>query len=269
MNLVAISRGSLSAARKLADILSQSLNIPVITREQVLEEAQKFGISESGLTEISWTDRSPNILEKQSFRSKHYILSFKATLLEFALQGSMIYLGHLGHLFLRDVPFLLKIRINRPEESRIQYLMNERGISYETARNELLMIDDRRRKWADFLYGVDIMDPSQYDIIFNAEKFNFDMITDIVKGVLNNPVFNSTEETLQILQNEYLKSLAEIYLYLSPATRGYEVRIKADANNKSLFIKALDSEIDREKFETYLKISLANIEEIQLINFEY
>ena len=82
MNIITISRGSLSGAARLADMLSERTNYPVITREQVIQEAEaQYNIHETGIADMSWVDRPPSILERQSFRSKHYILSFQTILL--------------------------------------------------------------------------------------------------------------------------------------------------------------------------------------------
>ena len=48
MSVIAISRGSLDAATKLAEGLKEKLKSRVITREEVLKAAERYGIAKSG-----------------------------------------------------------------------------------------------------------------------------------------------------------------------------------------------------------------------------
>ena len=101
MNIITLSRGSLSGAAILAEKLSEILNFPIVTRERIIEEAElQYNISETGMADMSFVDSPPSMMERQSYKIKHYLLSFQTILLEMALKGNIIYMGHFGHFIL-------------------------------------------------------------------------------------------------------------------------------------------------------------------------
>ena len=51
MFVIAISRGSLSAASKLAEWLRARLGGTIVTREEVVRAAKNYGLEETGLRE--------------------------------------------------------------------------------------------------------------------------------------------------------------------------------------------------------------------------
>ena len=135
MSVIAISRGSLGAATKLAEGLSSKLpGSRVITREQVLEAAQRYGIAESGLEmRHIVAQHPPGFWENYADARKHYLACFKAALFDFLLEGPIIYHGNLAHLLLNDVTFVLRVRVNAPMENRVEAMMAELGVSRQDA----------------------------------------------------------------------------------------------------------------------------------------
>ena len=63
MNIITISRGSLSATEMLARKVSEKLNCSVVTREDVIKAAEKYGIKETGLGDLSFIEKSPTIAD--------------------------------------------------------------------------------------------------------------------------------------------------------------------------------------------------------------
>jgi cytidylate kinase len=125
MNIITISRGSLSATEIIAKKVSEKLNCKVVTREDVIKAAEKYGIRETGLGDISFIEKSPTIWDKMSDRKKDYLSCFQTALLDFAKEGSIIYHGHLAQFLLNRVPFVLRVLLTAPTEYRIQTLMKE------------------------------------------------------------------------------------------------------------------------------------------------
>jgi cytidylate kinase len=270
MNIITISRGSLSGAKILSERLSEKLHIPVISREQVIEEAEEqYSIKDSGIADMSWVDRPPSIIERQSFKSKHYILAFQTILLEKAMLGSMIYLGHFGQFMFDGLSFLLRVRLLRPHKIRIDYLKQTYHIDDEQAEIELKLIDERRRKWSELLYGINVEDAIHYDLVLNYEKMSIDSAVKIISTAVTLPEYNSTAKSEMFMRDLYLSSKAKLLLFLSPLTRGYDVDVAASSEYGSLKIKMLDNynEVELDKFESHLKYELGNIEGIKEVSF--
>jgi cytidylate kinase len=265
MNIITISRGSLSATEILARKVSEKLNCSVVTREDVIKAAEKYGIKETGLGDLSFIEKAPTIWDKMSDRKKHYLSCFQTALLDFALKGSIIYHGHLAQFLMGDIPFVLRVLLTAPTEFRIKTLMKEGAKNREQVLSYIKLIDERREKWSNFLYGVDWKNPSYYDIVLNLEKINIDLAVDLLSNVASQKEFKSSPDSLKIIKNLHLASMAKIYLQQSPRTKGSEVEIEADVDSGSLVVKGNTPRVGSRMWENDIKNVLAKVEGVKNI----
>ena len=265
MNIITISRGSLSATEMLAKKAAEKINCSVVTREDVIKAAEKYGIKETGLGDLSFIEKSPTIWDKMSDRKKHYLSCFQTALLDFALKGSIIYHGHLAQFLLGDIPFVLRVLLTAPTEFRIKTLMKEGGKTREKVTTDIKIIDERRQKWSQFLYGVDWKTPAYYDIVFNLEKINIDLAADLLANISAQKEFNSNQESLKIIKNLHLASKARVYLQQSPRTKGSEVEIEADSDSGSLVVRGNTPRVGSRMWESDIKNVLSKVEGVKSI----
>lgn len=265
MNIITISRGSLSATEHIAREISERLNCTVVTREDVLKAAEKYGIKDTGLGDLSFIEKSPTFWDKMSDRRKHYLACFQTALLDFALKGSLVYHGHLAQFLLGEIPFVLRVLLTAPPEYRIKTLMKEGGKTREEVLSHIKLIDERREKWSHFLYGVDWKNPAHYDIVFNLEKISIDNAADLITGILSCKTFQSNEESLKILKNLHLASRARAYLQQSPRTKGSEVEIEADATKGIVTVRGNTPKVGSRMWENDIKTVLSDVEGIKEI----
>ncbi|MFH1051612.1 MAG: cytidylate kinase family protein [bacterium] len=268
MNIITVSRGSLTFSQMFSERLSSELGIPLIRREQVFEEADKYSIRETGFSDISFIDRAPSVWERQYYRRKHYLLAFQTALIDLALQGSCIYEGHLGQYLLTDIPFVLRTRIIQSEEKRIKSHMNLKKLSFDQARIYIKLVDERRRHWSEFLYGINIEDPRYYDFVVNLENMGIDSAVKVVSSAVQLPIYNSTPGSMSKLKDLNLVAKAKLYLYLSPKTRGYEVDITADSSKERIVVSGLSSTMDADKSEILISSVLSSLKGVKTIDYE-
>lgn len=265
MNIITISRGSLSATEMLAKKVSEKINCSVVTREDVLRAAEKYGIKETGLGDLSFIEKSPTLWDKLSDRKKHYLACFQTALIEFALEGSIIYHGHLAQFLLNKIPFVLRVLLTAPPEFRIKTLMEEGGKTREQVVSYIKLIDERRGKWSQYLYGVDWKDPSYYDIVMNLEKINIDTAADILTATVLSAEFQSDRKSLKALQNLHLAAKAKVFLHQSPRTKGSDVEIEADAEKGSLIVRGTVPKVGSRMWENDIRTVLSKVEGIKTI----
>jgi cytidylate kinase len=266
MNIITISRGSLSATEAIAKKVSEILNCSIVTREDVIREAEKYGIKETGLGDISFIEKSPSIWDKMSDRKKHYLSCFQTALLDFALKGSIIYHGHLAQFLLGNIPFVLRVLLTSPTEFRIKTLMDEGRKSREEVISYIKLIDERRQKWSQFLYGVNWKDPSYYDLVLNLEKINITTAAELLKNVVSTKEFQSSENSMQVLKNLHLAAKARVYLHQSPRTKGSEVEIEADAEAGTLVVTGNCPKVGARMWENDIRTVLSTVEGVKTIN---
>lgn len=265
MNIITVSRGSLSATEMLARKISGKLNCPVVTREDVIKAAEKYGIKDTGLGDKAFFEKSPSIWDKLSDRKKQYLCCFQTALLDFALQGSFIYHGHLAQFLLGDIPFVLRVMLTAPVEFRINTLMKEGGKTREQVISYIKLIDERREQWSHFLYGVDWRDPSHYNVVLNLGKINIDLAADILLNISSDKEFQSKPESLKVLKNLHLASKARCYLQQSPRTKGSDVELEADSESGSLVVKGSIPKVGSRMWENDIKTVLSKVEGVKTI----
>lgn len=268
MSIITISRGSLSASAMLAGKVSEKLKWPVVTREDVLAAAGKYGIKETGLGELSFIEKSPGFLDKMGDRKKQYLVCFQTALFDFALKGNFIYNGHLAQFLLREVPSVVSILLTAPDEFRISSVMKESGKSREEAVSHIRLTDERRQKWSHFLYGVNWRDPTYYDLVFNIERISVDLAADILAGIASRKEFKSGKEAQQVVSNLRLASIAKVTLQQSPRTRGSGVEVEADSASGLLTVKGNCPRVGAKMWENDIRTVLSKVEGVKTIKVD-
>ena len=237
MFAIAISRGSLSAASKLAEGLQAKLGGSIVPREEVIKAAENYGLGETGLREEHILKQHvPGFWERYTEARRHYLACFRGALFDFVLKGPVIYHGNLAHILLDDVPFVLRVRVNAPLENRVKILAAEQGLSEADAVAKITEIDKQRKRWVQFLYDVDTRDPVLFDIVLNLQRMTIDDATELVASEVNKDRFQSSEKSLKTVRNLHLASMSEIALMHSTDTYGLDLKVWANESTGEVVI---------------------------------
>nr|MBN2277239.1 cytidylate kinase-like family protein [candidate division Zixibacteria bacterium] len=237
MSVIAISRGSLLATRKLVEGLKARLQYKVISREEVIDAAGRYGIEETGLGEKDIMEmHPPGYWHERSNERAHYLTCFKTALLDFAVEGSIIYHGNLAHILLNEVPFVLRVRVNAPLGDRVKMLMEEEGISRERAFEKIKDMDNRRRLWTQFLYDAEVIDPIFFDLVLNLERIRIDDAIEMVVTEIAKDPFRPTEKSLKILKDLHLACIVKTHLMRSAKTMGLDLDVDADSSTGKIIV---------------------------------
>ena len=269
MFAIAISRGSLSAASKLAEGLQAKLGGTIVAREEVIRAAEAFGLEETGLREEHiLRQHAPGFWERYADARKHYLACFKAALLDFVLKGSLIYHGNLAHILLNDIPFVLRVRVNAPIEDRIKTFMAEHGLSEADAIAKIAEIDRQRKRWVQFLYDVDTRDPVLFDIVLNLQRMTVADAIELVASEAKEDRFQSSEKSLKIVRDLRLATLAEIALMRSTDTYGLDLRVRADESTGEVVIVRGPALIESAVSDDDIRAALENVKETKIVSIE-
>jgi cytidylate kinase len=172
MSIITVSRGSYSRGREVAEKLAQRLGHECVSREVMLEASQQFNIPETELVRAV-TD-ALRILERFTYGKERYVAYVRAAVLRYARKDNVVYHGYAGHLFLRKVPTVLKVRIIADLDARVREAMRRDNTSADEARLVITRDDEERRKWGLQLYGVDTWDSDNYDMVLNVATMTVD-----------------------------------------------------------------------------------------------
>ena len=141
MQIICVSKGSQSRGEEFAKKLAARLDYKCLGREEILEEATRrripIGKLETAIIK-PWT-----FTEQLAQELEHYKALATSMLCERALDNNIVYHGRTGHLLLMGVGNILKLRVVSDTEYRMQYIMQNLGLSREKARCYLEQIEGK------------------------------------------------------------------------------------------------------------------------------
>jgi cytidylate kinase len=178
MAIITISRGTFSGGQKLAECIAAKLGYRCISREVLVETAKEFDVSEEKLLEA--LTKKPWLLERLTRARDHYLAYIRATLLKEAKDENVVYHGLAGHLLLKDVPHVFRIKVIANMEFRIKNAMERNNFSREEALRYIREVDEGRARWTRFIYDVDWNDPNLYDLVVNLDQITIESACEVV-----------------------------------------------------------------------------------------
>ena len=199
MAIITISRGSYSKGREVAEMAAERLGYKVVSRDVLLEASEQFHIPEVKL--VRAIHDAPSILDRFSHGRYCYMAYIQSALTERAMNDNLVYHGLAGHLLLKGVPHVLKVRIIADLEERVAAEMKREGISHAQARDQLLKDDEERRRWTQSLYGVDPWDASLYDLVVHINQLTVGDAVDFIVQAAGRDCFKSTPESRQKMRD--------------------------------------------------------------------
>jgi cytidylate kinase len=216
----------------LAEAVSRRLGYRCLDRERVIARATQWGVSQE---ELRLTMEKPPSFFGQSPQTKYRYLAFiQAELTEHVRAGNAIYHGLAAHLLLGKGRQVLRTRIVAPMAFRVAMVELRQECSRKEAIAHIERVDEERRKWTRFLYGVDWTDPSLYDIVLNMEEMTLVEASDVICVLAQSSRFEPTPETRAELENLALASSVKAHLAMNPDTRNLQFEVAAKAGNVSI-----------------------------------
>jgi len=178
MSVITISRGSFSGGKMLAESLAEELNYRTIDRDTIVEKAAACGASPHDLRNA--LERAPSFLERFRHKRYVYLAVIQAALAEEVRHGDVVYHGHAGHLLLKGATPVFRVRVIAPLEVRISMAKQRLGLNREESISYIRKVDQERKKWAEYLYGIDWADASLYDLVINLEHLDLENAPEII-----------------------------------------------------------------------------------------
>jgi cytidylate kinase len=232
MPIITISRGSLSGGTALAERVAQRLGYGCVSREVLVEAAAKYGVPEAKLSDF--LDKVPGFWERLTVSRRLYLLFIQAIMCEFAQQGNLVYHGHAGHLLLKGIGHVLKVRLIAPLAYRITAVMARQGVSPKAALHYIQRVGEERRRRMRDLFEVDWRDPALYDVVVNLEEMSLETAADVVVYLAQHTEYQPTVASQKALADLTLRCRVQAAIVAHPATIGIMVEAQADGGSVRL-----------------------------------
>lgn len=226
MAIITISRGTMSGGESLAKCISEKLGIPAVSQEILKEASGRFGISQPLL--LQQLEKTKGLIHGQSTERGLYLTAIQLALAERAQKGPFVYYGHAGHLLLKGVPQVLKIRVIALLKNRASKFADTHNISFEEAKKRIEKIDESRIKWTRFLYNVDWRDPSLYDLVINLDAISLESACEIIIHTLKQQEFKESPESQNIIEDFLLACQVKTALVTHDQTKGLGLDVTSE-----------------------------------------
>jgi cytidylate kinase len=216
----------------LAAALAKSLGYRSLDRDQLIQKAAAWGVSQDDLRAA--IEKPPSFLGQSQHTKYIYLAFIQAALTEEVRTGSVIYHGLAGHLLLGSGPHVLRTRIIAPMEFRVGKVQDRLKCNRKEAIAYIEKMDDDRRKWTQFLYGVDWRDASLYDLVLNLEQMSLEEACETICFVSRLKCFASTPERQRALDDLAKASRVKASLAMNPATSDLQFEVVAHDGSVSI-----------------------------------
>ncbi len=242
--IVCVSRGSLSRGRELAVALAQKLGYAALGREDLIEAATREGIEVGRLERSMMNART--LTERFARERDHYLAFSTAYLCERFREGPLVYHGRTGHLLLRDVGHVLRIRVVADERYRVGAAMRSLGVDRAAARRYVASVEEERRNWVRSMYGTEWDDAVQYDVTVNVERLDVDHAASALVAMTHLPEFRMTEESTLAMEDLLLAARARLRLARDARTAGARFTAVAHARALTVLVAPRDAVAESE-----------------------
>ena len=261
MSVITISRGTMSGGKLIAEGLAAALGFRCIDREVIVEKAAASGVSHEELRDA--LDKPPTFLERFQHRKYLYLALIQAALTEEVKTGKAIYQGNAGHLLLKGGGPVFRVRIIAPMGFRVAMARQRLKFGEDEAIHYIQKTDEDRRKWTQYLYGVDWSEPSSYDLVVNLEYVDpQDAVDGIAHIVRNQACFDFDARCQMMMQDLAVASRVKADLALSPAMAQLEFEVSSQEGQVAIRGKLPDVQL----IEEVRRIALAapGVQEVTL-----
>jgi cytidylate kinase len=260
VSVITISRGTFSGGKAIAECLARRLDFRCVDREVIVERAAAQGVSQEELRDA--IEKPPTLLERFRHRRYMYLVLVQAALAEEVQHGRTIYHGNAGHLLLGGGAPVLRVRIIAPLEFRIRMAQERLGLSRQDVIEYIQKADQDRRRWTQYLYGVDWNDPALYDLVLNLEYVSIDQACATVAGLTRMRCVNLDEECRTKMDEVVLSAQVRRALVLDPATSNLELDV--EAKNRTISLRGRVPELDRIRDVERIVRSVAGVAGVNL-----
>lgn len=253
MPIISISRGSYHRGRDVAHAVAEKLRYECISRGSLLENSDVYDTPEIRL--MPNVKHAAQVLERFSFGRERYVNYMADSILRFLKKDNHVYHGLAGQFFVEDVSHVIKVRVIADLDERVESESERRDISREEARVNLLRDDEERRKWAMLLYGIDISEPANYDMVLNISTMTVQDAASLIADASEMECYQATEESKRRVADLALKFAVKVALFDYP-----RARVVVDDGRVKVQVKA--PEPQQSAVELRMKEALAHLDEM-------
>lgn len=169
--LITISRQTGSLGEEITRQLAKNLNLPVITRDSILNQ---WFAEVAGKHELHMLTESPAFFLTPSSLGLSFAAILENKLKDYVSQQSAIIVGLGAQIIFAQDPSALHVKITAPPEVRINRVMQTHSLDKKDAERFLELTDRKHRRYISTIYKQDWSDPALYHLTLNTGLLSVD-----------------------------------------------------------------------------------------------
>lgn len=205
MAILTLSREYGSGGRNIGRTVAAEIGYDYVDRGRILEDMAREGEKWEEKAK-KFDENYPDVWERNDWTFRGFVVLNQSHFLQYAEKGNVVIMGRGGSFLLGAFPMVLKVRIKAPFEKRVERIMGREGINDENARYLVKKVDEEMTKAVYLIYGKNIDDQDEYDLVFDTNEKSREDIVDAIKKALAEKDAFDTAPAREALR---LRSLAE------------------------------------------------------------
>lgn len=236
MPVIALTQGMGSLAQDIADQLAKELKLTAVQHEVAEHVASKMHVPKSLIGRLR--AGKAGIRERQKANRDAMAIYTAEEVLEAAAAGNVVLRGWGATALLHPISHVPCIRIMRPFEKRVQWLMKQLDTDdVGLAEEEIRRSDHANASRMHEQFGVDWGDPVLFDLVLNTDRLSVDTCVQQIRSLLARPEFAETDTSRALLQSMALHARVRAALRGSDATR--EVNISIEGSGDRIVLRGI------------------------------
>ncbi len=233
MPVIALTQGMGSLAQDVAEQLADELQLATLQHEVAERVAEKMHVSRSLINRL----RTGQAGTFERLRSDRHAMALYSAeeVLEAAAKGNVVIRGWGATALLRAVPHIPCIRIMRPLDKRVQWLMDEIGTDDRSvAEAEIRRSDEANASRMQDQFGVAWNEPVLFDAVLNTDRLSVASCVQTIRTLLSRPEFQETPESRALLDGLALSAHVRAALRAHEETHGVDITIESQGGQLTL-----------------------------------
>ena len=233
MPVIALTQEMGSLAKDVALRLADVSGLAVMRNEVVENVAGRMQVPASLIRRLR--EGKAGLVERLSTDKEQVALFSAEEVFAQAVRGNVILRGWGATCLLRPVQHVLRVRVTRPFDQRVGWLMEHLGTEdREAAEGEVRRSDSAHASRMNAQFGVTWGDPLLYDLVLNTDRVSIESCVEQIVQLARRPEFQETPDSRAALEGLALSARVRAALKANDSTRDVDVQIDSRAGTVTL-----------------------------------
>jgi cytidylate kinase len=226
MPVIALTQEMGSLAKDVAERVAAAAGLTVMRNEVMENVAERMHVPPSLVRRVR--EGKAGLVERLTTDKQQFALYTEEEILQQAARGNVILRGWGATCVLRGVSHVLRVRVTRSFDARVQWVMDDMETDNRAqAEAEVRRSDNAHAARMHATYGVTWGDPLLYDLVINTDRVSVESAAQTILQLAARPEFQETPESRAILAGLALAAKVRAALKANDSTRHTDVQIEA------------------------------------------